>query len=929
VLEHLLRLLLVGTLLAIMVPGPATAQTAQQEDPIAALMQQMTVEEKVGQLFLVAFVGRALDPASDIARFIGQYKIGGVVLLASNRNFDNNENTPAQVAELTNGLQTLNFTTGSGIPLFIAVDHEGDGYPYTRITGGVTPLPNPMAIGATWRPEYAEAVGEITGRELAAMGVNLLLGPDVDVLNNPRPTGRGDIGTRTFGGDPYWVGLLGRAYIRGVHRGSKGRVATVAKHFPGHGGSDRLPDEEVATVDKSLQELKRIELPPFFAITRRDEGDDLATTDALMSSHIRYRGFQGNIRQFTAPISFDAQGMRTILGLPEFAAWRERGLIVSDALGVPAVRKYYDPELRTFPHKQIAREAFLAGNDLLTLAQFDLRDHWPDQVRNIQETIIYFQEEYRTNPDFAARVDEAVARILHLKRRLYPQFTLEAILVDPAVALQIAGQGQEQVYEIAQQALTLLYPHPEDLRENLPAPPRYDEDILIFTDARQVRECFSEDCPYFSPLPVDALEQAILRLYGPEGTGQIDPTRIHSYSFTQLKEFLSNPLNGGTGQTAEIGRLIREAEWIIIAMQDVNLERYPASDAVHLFLAQVGRPLYAARLVVFAFNAPYYLDTTEVSKLSAYFGLYSKVEPFVEIAARTLFGELTPQGAPPVTVESIGYNLVLQLAPDPAQTIPLELLTPVSGTPVDAPATISLRAGPILDRNGHPVPDGTQVTFVAVYDGEMHYLPPQTASTTDGLAEATFDLPWGGRVTFTAHSGEATRSQEVVVTVRAPETPTPTPTMAAQPSPTPSPTPTATPSPTPSPTPAPTPTPTPAASLPEPSRRVDGWDLLAALGGLVLAGVLGYIGCGRSLARAVEQVRLGLLSLIGGLGGYLLYGLGWLRPEIWGLWPPDWPTHPWLAAGIAFLGATLAPIVKIGQKWYNHATERQSALDKN
>ncbi|MDL1873489.1 alpha/beta hydrolase, partial [Deltaproteobacteria bacterium PRO3] len=83
--------------------------------------------------------------------------------------------------------------------------------------------------------------------------------------------------------------------------------------LPGHGGSDRLPDNEVATVDKSLQELQRIELPPFFHVTADlsnhpvyPSDDQLGMADALMSSHIRYRGFQGDIRQFTAPISFDA-----------------------------------------------------------------------------------------------------------------------------------------------------------------------------------------------------------------------------------------------------------------------------------------------------------------------------------------------------------------------------------------------------------------------------------------------------------------------------------------------------------------------------------------------------------------------------------------------------------------------------------------------
>ena len=264
-----------------------------------------------------------------------------------------------------------------------------------------------MAIGATWDLAAARDVGQITGLELAAMGINLLLGPSVDVLNSPNPSGQGDIGTRTFGGDPTWVGEMGRAYIEGVHQGSGGRVATVAKHFPGHGGSDRLPDEEVATVDKSIEELKRIELAPFIDIVR-DDGTPGAVTDALMPSHIRYRGFQGDIRQFTAPISFDPEAMEAILDLEEFAGWRQSGLMVSDSLGVPAVRKYFDPTLSTFPHRRIAKEAFLAGNDLLLLSQFDLNNVWADQLANIRDTIAFFRAEYRDNPDFAARVDDAV-----------------------------------------------------------------------------------------------------------------------------------------------------------------------------------------------------------------------------------------------------------------------------------------------------------------------------------------------------------------------------------------------------------------------------------------------------------------------------------------------------------------------------------------
>ena len=142
--------------------------------------------------------------------------------------------------------------------------------PTDQILSGLTPLPSEMAIGATWSPELARRVGEVNGRELSALGFNLFLGPSLDVLEMPAVSG-GDLGTRVFGGDPFWVGEMGSAYVEGLHSGSDNKLLVIAKHFPGVGGSDRLPEEEVSTVRKSLEQLKQIELAPFFAVTGNAE----------------------------------------------------------------------------------------------------------------------------------------------------------------------------------------------------------------------------------------------------------------------------------------------------------------------------------------------------------------------------------------------------------------------------------------------------------------------------------------------------------------------------------------------------------------------------------------------------------------------------------------------------------------------------------
>lgn len=903
---------------------------AQPKTPIEQHLSRMTVEEKVGQLFMVAFVGQDTRPDSDIAQLIQIYKIGGVVLLAINSNFYNTENTPQQVARLTNDLQELALSdTGPGIPLFVAIDHEGDGSPYTRLRSGFTPLPSAMAIGATWNPMNAERVGEIVGRELAAAGVNMLLGPVVDVLNNPRLSSRGDMGVRVFGGDPYWVGEMGRAYIRGVHQGSQRRVLTVAKHFPGHGGSDRLPDDEIATVDKSFQELQRIELPPFFSVTHIDEIDPIATTDALMTSHIRYRGFQGDIRQFTPPISFDPAGMRQLLALPEFAEWRDTGLIVSDALGVSAVRRYFDPQERTFPAKQIAKEAFLAGNDVLILSQFDLRGSWADQMANIKATIDFFVSEYRANPSFRQRVDEAVAKILHAKARFYGDFTpiTAKVPTDQLDATLNTEASREVVAEIAQEAITLIYPRPEVLRERLPTGPRREDTVLIVTDDQLGRDCL-QDIPECAPRPVlnpSAIANAMIRLYGPEeGAGQLSPEQIHTLTFSQLRSFLTTPLTASNGTAtpvpeampaptptltptltpvpdyipnpqADVGALLFEADWIIFAMLDMNTQRFEAADAVRVFL-DLGPRSYDKRVVAIALNAPYHLDTTEISKLSAYYSAYSKTPAFIYATLRALFGDLTPTGASPVDIEGIGYNLTERLAPDPNRDIPLFVLKPESPNQVtEFPTMIQVQTGRVLDHNGNIVPDGTQVTFwFERHDSEL--LGQVTANTVDGRAEAEYKIAMGGPVYVRATSVQASSGRPYRVDFR-PPTPTPTPTSTATQAPTRTPT-------VAFPTSMPTPLSVAHGSSAPPSQSETspgGAGLALTLLAVVMAGGLSTLVAQANEVEPARQVRLALFATVSGLTGYVMYSSGWLGAVI------AVQGSPWLAGIIALVFA-IAPV---------------------
>ncbi len=818
--ERLLSVCLLATLvLAVVAPISAGAAGSSQADlPLErarALLDKLTAEEKVGQLFLVTFKGTAVDDQSQIFDLIVHHHIGGVVLLASNDNFVAAPDTISEAYRLISQLQAIELqasqepsvSTATGdqlnnayIPLFITTSQEGDGYPNDQILHGLTPLPDLMSIGATWQTSLAEEVGAVAGQELSALGFNLYFGPSLDVLESPAALTGGGLGARVFGGDPYWVGEMGKAYITGLHAGSNGRLLVVAKHFPGRGSSDRPTNQEVATIRKSLEQLKQIELAPFFAVTG-NAPDPQSTADGLLVSHIRYQGFQGNIRATTRPVSLDSQALSQILSLPAFTTWRENeGLMVSDDLGSQAVRRFYDPGGQSFSARLVARDALLAGNDLLHLGNIVSSDA-QDNYSTILKILEFFTQKYREDAAFAQRVDDAVMRILVAKYRVYSTFE-PAIVTPPAEGLDALAASQAVAFEVARQSATLISPDLKDLDTVLPAPPSMQDYIVFLTDTRPGQQCST--CPAEPMLAGDALQNVILRLYGPQVGGQVIGSHLNSYTFDDM----ASVLEGGNGNATLVSKL-RVADWVVISMLDAD----PAqSQAVTLrrFLSERQDLLRNKRVVVFAFNAPYYLDATDISKVTAYYGLYSKSAPFVEVAARILLQELTPAGSLPVSVPGIGYDLLSATAPDPEQVIQLYLDLPPEPTPTAASTgtpeptvtpsfrvgdTVTVRTGVILDHNQHSVPDNTGVRFSSIQSGEGGVIQQVDATTVAGVARASFSIDRAGLLEIhatTASDPAATSvvlqlgitSEGIVVTIVAPtsttepvmSTPTMTPT---------------------------------------------------------------------------------------------------------------------------------------------------------
>ncbi len=269
----------------------------------------MDITDTIGQKLLIAFDGKG-DLPEGLLRALEIYRPAGITLFRS-RNIE----SPDQVHGLTAGLQAAARRLGLP-PLLIAVDQEGG---QLMALQGATPLPGNMALGAANSIELATRAGEVLGRELAALGINVDYAPCVDVNVNPQnPV----VGVRSFGEDPARAAALGAAIIEGIQ---SQHVAATAKHFPGHG--DVTGDSHYTTpqLAHTLDELRAIDLPPFRAAAN-------AGVKLMMTAHIALPGVDG---PDAPPATLSGRALKGLL--------RQElgydGVVVTDAMDMLAIRQ--------------------------------------------------------------------------------------------------------------------------------------------------------------------------------------------------------------------------------------------------------------------------------------------------------------------------------------------------------------------------------------------------------------------------------------------------------------------------------------------------------------------------------------------------------------------------------------------------------------
>ncbi len=173
----------------------------------SALLEKMTLEEKVGQLLFVCFKGEQVN--EDAVTLVQKLHVGGIIYY----NWANGLNSPEQVTALSQELQTLANNNRLSIPLAICADQEGG--PVTRLKNGCTLFPGNLALGMTGNSELAEEAAYIAGQELLCCGVTLNLAPVVDVNSNPRNP---IIGIRSFSEDPNVVTTFAKKCPRWIQK---------------------------------------------------------------------------------------------------------------------------------------------------------------------------------------------------------------------------------------------------------------------------------------------------------------------------------------------------------------------------------------------------------------------------------------------------------------------------------------------------------------------------------------------------------------------------------------------------------------------------------------------------------------------------------------------------------------------------------------
>ncbi|MCC7451324.1 MAG: hypothetical protein IT324_28200 [Anaerolineae bacterium] len=441
------RLLITVVILALVLPGQSTRSSA--DDRVNAILQAMTLEQRVGQLFMVSVYGKGL--AESTAAFLQDMMPGGVAL------FTYNGSTPQEMTQTVNAWQSAVTKIGAQVPLLVAIDQEGG--TVARLTDGFTPLPWGGALGAM-PPDDARKVGQITAEELSAVGITMNLAPVVDVRTEPDNL---FIERRALGTNPEMVGMAGAAFVQGML--DRNMIGTL-KHFPGHGpAGDSHTSLPVVNYDRARVESE--ELVPFLMGIK-------GGAEVVMVGHLVYPALDPTP---SLPASLSPTIIQDVL--------RKQlgfdGVVMTDAVDMGAITDHFD-------RPTAAVMAIKAGIDLIATGP-----NMPMTEQQVMKRAII--DAVKRGDIAESRIEDSVRRILALKAK---HNLLDWSPLDPAKASQRVNSAAHQpiVDQIYLNTITIA----QDSYKHLPLTPGAQKVAVIFPGAYPSvqRECTAIDKPFRS-----------------------------------------------------------------------------------------------------------------------------------------------------------------------------------------------------------------------------------------------------------------------------------------------------------------------------------------------------------------------------------------------------------------------------------------------
>lgn len=328
---------------------------------VDSLMQSLSLEEKIGQLFMIrAHSDKGISHEKEVRSFIERYHVGGLCFF---------QGTPAKQSSLLNKYQSL-----SNIPLMVAMDAEwGLGM---RMKNSTISFPRQLSLGAIQNNRLIYDMGKEIARQLKEVGVHINFAPVVDVNNNPNnPV----IHTRSFGEDRMNVSVKSYMYAQGLQDNG---VMACAKHFPGHGDTDVDSHLDLPVFQHDFKRLDSIELYPFKVLIQHGVG-------SMMVAHLEVPSVDAT---FQLPSTLSKKVISALLK----KKLGFKGLVFTDALEMKGVTK-------NFPCGEIEVRALEAGNDILLL---------PEDLEVAFSEIIKAVETGRLSEE---AINASVRKILHAK----------------------------------------------------------------------------------------------------------------------------------------------------------------------------------------------------------------------------------------------------------------------------------------------------------------------------------------------------------------------------------------------------------------------------------------------------------------------------------------------------------------------------------